>query len=244
MIDNDPARQWKRSATESGSPRTSPEPTARQSRLPHRRRAQLAPAAVSETRFIEGSGGRSTRSRRTTTPTGTPSTPWCSKNRPGPVTPRRGPARGRRDRPRERPFKPDERMRAVLQDAVTVGNATARTVAFAPRPEEGWAYYPGSAWFNMLFTGGYEFLDPPPQLTAEAPSPPQRRRPQAERAHRLLLPLHRHHPPPCACGLPASAPSTSSPCRQRRKLPRRRPQLPAHPAARHPREPVLVGAAV
>jgi len=65
------------------------------------------------------------------------------------------------------PFKPDERMRAVLQDAVTVGIATARTVSFAPRPEEGWAYYPGSAWFNMLFTGGYEFLDPPPQLTAD-----------------------------------------------------------------------------
>ena len=65
------------------------------------------------------------------------------------------------------PFKPDERMRAVLQDAVTVGIATARTVSFAPRPEEGWAYYPGSAWFNMLFTGGYEFLDLPPQLTAD-----------------------------------------------------------------------------
>src|SRR5580693_1742016 len=71
------------------------------------------------------------------------------------------------------PFKPDERMRAILQDAVTVGNATARTVSFAPRPQEGWAYYPGSAWFNMLFAGGYEFLDPPPQVTADGavPSP-------------------------------------------------------------------------
>jgi hypothetical protein len=72
-----------------------------------------------------------------------------------------------------KPFKPDERMRKVLRDAVTVGNATARTISFAPRPEEGWAYYPGSAWFNMLFTGGYEFLDPPPQITADGvvPSP-------------------------------------------------------------------------
>ena len=70
-----------------------------------------------------------------------------------------------------KPFKPDERMRKILQDAVTVGNATARTVSFAPRPEEGWAYYPGSAWFNMLFTGGYEFLDPPPQLTADGAVP-------------------------------------------------------------------------
>jgi hypothetical protein len=66
-----------------------------------------------------------------------------------------------------KPFHPGERMRRILQDAVTVGNATARTVSFAPRPEEGFAYYPGSAWFNMLFVGGYEFLDPPPELTAD-----------------------------------------------------------------------------
>lgn len=70
-----------------------------------------------------------------------------------------------------KPFKPDERMRGILQDSVTVGNATARTVSFAPRPEEGFAYYPGSQWFNMLFTGGYEFLDPPPQITADGAVP-------------------------------------------------------------------------
>jgi hypothetical protein len=71
------------------------------------------------------------------------------------------------------PFKPDGRMRKILEDAVVVGNATARTVSFAPRPEEGFAYYPGSQWLNMLFIGGYEFLDPPPQITAEGvvPSP-------------------------------------------------------------------------
>ncbi len=39
-------------------------------------------------------------------------------------------------------------MRRILHDAVTVGNATARTVSFAPRPEEGFAYYPqGSGVF-------------------------------------------------------------------------------------------------
>jgi hypothetical protein len=70
-----------------------------------------------------------------------------------------------------KPFNPGERMRKILQDAVVVGNATARTVSFAPRPEEGFAYYPGSAWFNMLFTGGYEFLDPPPQITADGAVP-------------------------------------------------------------------------
>ena len=70
-----------------------------------------------------------------------------------------------------KPFSPGERRRAILDDAVAVGNATARTIAFAARPEEGFAYYPGSAWFNMLFTGGYQFLDPPPQITPEGPVP-------------------------------------------------------------------------
>ena len=69
------------------------------------------------------------------------------------------------------PFKPGQRMRKILEDAVAVGNATARTISFAPRPEEGFAYYPGSAWINMLFTGGYQFLDPPPQITADGVVP-------------------------------------------------------------------------
>ena len=71
------------------------------------------------------------------------------------------------------PFKPDARMRKILEDAAAVGNATARTISFAPRPEEGFAYYPGSAWLNPLFAGGYDFLDPPPQITAKGvvPSP-------------------------------------------------------------------------
>jgi hypothetical protein len=66
-----------------------------------------------------------------------------------------------------KPFEPDARMRKVLEEAVVVGNATARTISFAPRPEEGFAYYPDSQWLNMLFLGGYEFLDPPPQITAD-----------------------------------------------------------------------------
>lgn len=72
---------------------------------------------------------------------------------------------------RGRPFDPDERMRRVLQEAVDVGNATARTVAFAPRDEEGFAFYPDSAWINMIFVGGYEFLDPPPDITAQGVVP-------------------------------------------------------------------------
>ena len=63
-------------------------------------------------------------------------------------------------------FEPDARMRKILEEAVVVGNATARTVTFAARPEEGFAFYPGSAWESALFVGGYDFLDPPPQITA------------------------------------------------------------------------------
>jgi hypothetical protein len=70
-------------------------------------------------------------------------------------------------------FAPDDRLRNVLEEAVVVGNATSRAISVAPREEEGWAFYPGSQWFNMLFAGGYEFLNPPPQITPEGavPSP-------------------------------------------------------------------------
>jgi hypothetical protein len=64
------------------------------------------------------------------------------------------------------PFEPDERMRKILEDAAAVGNATARTVTFAARPEEGFDFYPNSGWQSALFVGGYEFLDPPPEITA------------------------------------------------------------------------------
>jgi hypothetical protein len=70
-----------------------------------------------------------------------------------------------------KPFEPNARMRTVLEEAVVVGNATARTITFAPRPEEGFAFYPNSEWCSALFVGGYEFLDPPPEITAEGVVP-------------------------------------------------------------------------
>jgi hypothetical protein len=70
-----------------------------------------------------------------------------------------------------KPFEPDARMRKILEDAAVVGNATARTVTFAARPEEGFAFYPNSAWESALFVGGYQFLDPPPLITAEGVVP-------------------------------------------------------------------------
>jgi len=70
-----------------------------------------------------------------------------------------------------KPFEPDERMRKILEDAAVVGNATGRTVTFAQRPEEGFAYYPDSEWSSALFLGGYQFLDPPPEITSDGPVP-------------------------------------------------------------------------
>ncbi len=50
-----------------------------------------------------------------------------------------------------------------------------------PLPDSGfqdWAYYPGSAWYNPLFIGGYDFDTPPPAFTAEGfkPYPPTGRK--------------------------------------------------------------------
>ena len=69
------------------------------------------------------------------------------------------------------PFEPDERMRRILEDAAAVGNATSRALAFNPRASEEWAYYDGSAWFTMLWAGGYTFETPPPLVTKEGIKP-------------------------------------------------------------------------
>ena len=73
-----------------------------------------------------------------------------------------------------KPFAPDDRMRRILDDAAAVGNATARALMFDARGEEDVAYYPGSAWTNMLFGGGYLFDRPIPLVTPEGikPFPP------------------------------------------------------------------------
>jgi hypothetical protein len=65
-------------------------------------------------------------------------------------------------------FKPDSRLRAILDEAVAVGNAAARSVGMGAHPTDDFRYYDGdSAWWNMLFVGGFEFTNPPPETTAE-----------------------------------------------------------------------------
>lgn len=65
-------------------------------------------------------------------------------------------------------FNPDERMKKILVEAATIGNAASRTIAFSPRQSEQFGYYGNnSQWVNSLFLGGYEFLTPPPEITKE-----------------------------------------------------------------------------
>jgi len=54
-----------------------------------------------------------------------------------------------------KPFAPDERMKKILAEAATIGDATARTIAYRLRDRAGY-YYEGSNW-RLPFFGGYKF---------------------------------------------------------------------------------------
>ena len=58
-----------------------------------------------------------------------------------------------------RPFAPDARLRKILEEAVAVGNATARAIGFRPRDPRAY-YYEKSAWHTAFVGGSYEFLRP------------------------------------------------------------------------------------
>jgi hypothetical protein len=63
-------------------------------------------------------------------------------------------------------FAPDARMKKILEQSVAFGNAASRTLGMGAHPEKSFRYYDeSSAWWNMLFEGGYEFLNPPPLIT-------------------------------------------------------------------------------
>ncbi|NTG16341.1 DUF1254 domain-containing protein [Agrobacterium rhizogenes] len=57
-----------------------------------------------------------------------------------------------------KPFAPDARMKAILTDAVAVGNATARSMVFAPRDERA-KFYPDRQWNNGFIGNSYQFLN-------------------------------------------------------------------------------------
>ncbi|HOW55808.1 MAG TPA: DUF1254 domain-containing protein [Syntrophorhabdaceae bacterium] len=65
-----------------------------------------------------------------------------------------------------KPFEPDARMKKVLAEAASVGDATARAIAFRTRQKEAF-YYPGSFW-QLPFIGGYKFQTQPGVLNMDA----------------------------------------------------------------------------
>jgi hypothetical protein len=58
---------------------------------------------------------------------------------------------------KDQPFAPDARMRAILEEAVAVGNATARALSFRARDRRAF-FYDDSAWFTAFVGGSHEFL--------------------------------------------------------------------------------------
>ncbi len=56
------------------------------------------------------------------------------------------------------PFAPDPRMKAILDDAAAVGNATARAVTFQPRDPAAYLYE-NSGWTVGFIGGDYQWLD-------------------------------------------------------------------------------------
>jgi hypothetical protein len=55
-------------------------------------------------------------------------------------------------------FEPSARMKAILTDAVAVGNATSRSIAFRNRDPRS-PYYPNSQWRTGFIGGDYRWLD-------------------------------------------------------------------------------------
>ena len=54
-----------------------------------------------------------------------------------------------------KPFAPDDRMKAILEDAASIGATTARTLGYRMRQRDGYIYADGS-WRKPFF-GGYKF---------------------------------------------------------------------------------------
>ncbi|MCH9736798.1 MAG: DUF1254 domain-containing protein [Actinomycetia bacterium] len=62
------------------------------------------------------------------------------------------------------PFQPDDRMRNLMTNAAVVASATGRALNWRFREQDGFGFYPDSAWYNMLFVGGAGFETPPPAV--------------------------------------------------------------------------------
>jgi len=61
-------------------------------------------------------------------------------------------------------FEPDARMKQILTEAAAVASATGRAFSWRFRDEDGFGFYPDSAWMNWLFVGGSGFETQPPAV--------------------------------------------------------------------------------
>ena len=123
-----------------------------------------------------------------------------------------------------RPFALDERMRAILTEAATVGDATARALFYRFRQSEAY-YYPDSAW-RTVFVGGYSSRTTVSRCSTPPPSSSSRGTPRARRRSRRW-----------------SAPGPSRPSPLSTQTARRSTagRLPAARPGRRPRQHLLVG---
>jgi len=64
-------------------------------------------------------------------------------------------------------FNLDEKSRGILEESIKVANGVGRTYGMAAGPGGQFRYYENSAWWNMLFEGGYDFKTPPPKILAD-----------------------------------------------------------------------------
>lgn len=55
------------------------------------------------------------------------------------------------------PFEPDARMKSILEDAVAVGNATARSIAFKSRDKKA-CLFEGKQWYTGFIGRDYQWL--------------------------------------------------------------------------------------
>ena len=143
-------------------------------------------------------------------------------------------------------FAPEPRLREILDEAVAIGNAAARTLGLGAHPTEAFRLYDDdTAWWNMLWVGGFEFTNPPPQITTgRHPAVPEHRCPPAALSDLVLLHRDRHHPSHVHAADQRRVAIPHGQHRHQRKTLRRRQDLPPEPAERHPSSPVLVAHAL
>ena len=149
MIDNDPKLPVEAIRNGVRVSRYVPAPRHRRWHLPRWTWTVGATAAVPKARFVESSASRSTPSIRTTSVLGVGKRA-VQQEPPSAADPDLLGLLASVGIVHGKPFEPDAWMRKILEEVVAVGNATARTVTFAPRPDEGFAFYSNSQWQSAL----------------------------------------------------------------------------------------------